>query len=251
MPPENRFSVPFELASLSRAKNYQKWVFKTIEPFLGRRILEIGAGIGNMSQWLPIGERLILSENDPALTEILRSSLVSAGKASDSRITVREFDINGSDYDLLAAEHLDTIVSFNVLEHIERDHEALARLCGLLRSSRAPGPKRLLSFVPAHNWAYGSMDRAFGHHRRYSRRRLTRLCREVAPEARLVARHFNAFGLVGWIVNGRILNRPHIGTGAIETFERLCPWLAPVDDLLHEKLKLPLGQSLLLVLEWA
>ena len=42
--------LSFELESLSLAVNYQKLVYETIEPYLGNSIIEVGAGIGNISQ---------------------------------------------------------------------------------------------------------------------------------------------------------------------------------------------------------
>jgi hypothetical protein len=241
--------IPFELASLARAQNYQAWVARVIQPYIGARTLEVGAGIGNMSRWLPLRGRLILTESEPALMRVLQESINPALR-DDPRVSVRELNVLEDDLEFLSAENLDTIVSFNVLEHIEDDERVLTRLCAPLRDSKAKGPRRLVTFVPAHQWAYGSMDKGFGHHRRYSRARLAALCQRVAPEARLTMRHFNAFGLAGWILNGRILKRPSIGVGSITAFERLCPWLAPVDDFLHEKLGLRLGQSLLAVLEF-
>lgn len=248
--PAGALALPFELVSLANAVNYQRWVFRTIEPFVGQRILEIGAGIGNMSQWLPIRERLILSETDPQLIGNLRENLAARRTLQDQRVSVLALDVVRDDLTAVMAEKLDTVVSFNVLEHIENDAEALGRLCDIVRANRSPGRKRVITFVPAHAWAYGSMDKTFGHFRRYSRSGLKNLCRKVAPEAKLTLRHFNAFGVAGWVWNGRVMKRPHIGSGAIRAFERLCPWLSPIDDFLHKQLRLPIGQSLLAVLEW-
>lgn len=241
--------LPFELAALARAQNYQKWVFDTVEPFLGRRILEIGAGIGNMSRWLPSQERLILSECDPNLIDILQKTLASDEKRA-SNVVVRSFDFMNDPIEPFCEENLDTILSFNVLEHVEDDLLALDRLCRILRSSHAPGPKRLVTFVPAHNWAYGSFDRHFGHYRRYSYTMFERLAQKVAPETRIEARYFNLIGLLGWIINGKILSKSTIGPGAIQTFERLCPYVRGMDDFIHTRLRFPLGQSLLFVLTW-
>ncbi len=242
--------LPFELVSLANAVNYQRWVFRTVEPFVGQRILEIGAGIGNMSQWLPLHERLILSETDTQLIGNLKANLAQGKAGADSRVSVMSLDVVKDDLAALKGENLDTVVSFNVLEHIEDDAGALARLCEIVRDSKAPGPKRVVTFVPAHAWAYGSMDKTFGHYRRYSRSGLKALCQKVAPDAKLTLQRFNAFGVAGWVWNGRVMKKPTIGLGAIQAFERLAPILAPIDDFMHKWLRLPIGQSLLSVLEW-
>ena len=241
--------LPFELASLASAVNYQRWVYRTVEPFIGKRVLEIGAGIGNMSLWLPLRERLILTETDPELKKHLEAA-VARKHGDDPRISIGQLDLSACPLEPYIAENLDTIVSFNVLEHIPDDRACVASLSEILRKSAAAGPRRLVTFVPAHRWAYGEMDRSFQHFRRYSKAAVRKLHREIAPDAKLKLKHFNLFGLAGWVLNGRILRKASIDNGSIRTFEMLCPWLAPVDDLLHRALRFPMGQSLLFVFEW-
>ncbi|MBI3542775.1 MAG: class I SAM-dependent methyltransferase [Deltaproteobacteria bacterium] len=163
----NNEVVPFELSSLSGARNYQSWIFESIRPFMGRRILEIGAGIGNMSRWLPRNERLILSETNPVLLGLLGGGIDAA---DDGKVTTLRLDLETDDVGSLVKENLDTIVSFNVLEHIKDDALVLRKMKEILMSGNGPYPRRIVSFVPAHHWAYGTIDRSFGHYRRYSRR---------------------------------------------------------------------------------
>ncbi|WP_419947528.1 methyltransferase domain-containing protein [Candidatus Palauibacter sp.] len=61
---------------------------------------------------------------------------------------------------------VDSVVSVNVLEHVEDDEEELALMRSLLR----PGG-HLCLWVPALSALYAPYDRALGHHRRYQRRR--------------------------------------------------------------------------------
>ncbi|MGK5089832.1 methyltransferase domain-containing protein [Bdellovibrionota bacterium FG-2] len=253
LPHLGSLDIPFELVALAEAVNYQRWLFRTVEPFLGNRILEVGAGLGNMSQWLPIRERLILTENDPVLMEILYRSVAQSPLFGDRRLSVMPFDVLKSDkehQELLGAK-LDTVVSFNVLEHIDDDGLALERLCQLVRcSANSKGPRRVLTFVPAHAWAYGSMDKTYGHHRRYSTRQLELLCRQVAPDAKITLRHFNALGLAGWFWNGRVLKKKQIDRSSLAIFEALVRYISRFDDFLQKKLHFPLGQSLLAVIQW-
>jgi len=241
--------LPFELSSLTQAVRYQEWIYRTIAPFLGRRILEIGAGIGNMSRWMPLRERLILTENSPELLSILKKQFQEKLN-TDSRLSVQSFNVLENSLDDYFRENLDTVISFNVLEHIENDHTVLERLASVLRKSEAKGPKRLVTFVPSHSWAYGSLDRAFGHYRRYSQKSFLTMAREIAPEVKIYSSYFNCFGLLGWILNGRVLRKTSIGEGAIRTFETLCPVISVMDDWIHQVFSLPIGQSLWVVMEW-
>lgn len=243
--------VPFELQGLAEAVRYQQWIYRSVEPYLGSRILELGAGIGNMSKWMPLRERLILTEMDPSLLPLLQGEMDSK-HGQDPRVSVLPLDLSRDDVAarFSETEKIDTIVSFNVLEHIEDDGAALARLCEIMRRMEGVGPRRIVTFVPAHSWAFGSMDRTFHHFRRYSARGMRKLCAHAAPEAQLTMRYFNVVGLLGWVVNGRLFKKVNIGKGSIRTFEGLCPLISPVDDFIYRAFRLPFGQSLLAVLEW-
>ena len=243
-------NLSFELQALAKAYKYQRWVYEMIEPFLGSRILEIGAGIGNMSKWLPIRERLILTEYDFEFLKILKNSFTYDRIDTDfSKIRLEQYDVLNDSPERFCEENVDTIVSFNVLEHVEDDEKSILSLLTVLQCSQAPGAKRLISFVPAHPWAYGGMDSKFGHYRRYKKHDITKLVKKLVPEARFWSRHFNFMGLWGWVFNGRILRRDAIGLGAIETFEFLNPLARSLDLIAHRILHLPLGQSLLFVVE--
>jgi hypothetical protein len=199
-----------------------------------------------MSRRLPLRQRLVLTEVEPALLPLLRAE-VRASFGDDSRVAVIPMDLRADMPAGIAAAELDTIVSFNVLEHIENDIEALRRLAALLRHGSSSQPRRIVSFVPAHDWAYGRFDQVYGHFRRYTAATFRALAAEACPDFRLQTRYFNVFGLPGWVLFGKVLRRETIGTGALRWFERLCPYIRPADDLLH-RLGLPLGQSLIAVL---
>ncbi len=240
--------LPFELAALEKAVRYQQWIIKTIQPFLGKRILELGAGIGNMSRWFTSADRLILTEMDPQLLHLL-ASRISTWPIDPDKILLKSLDLEKQSLDLFQSENIDTIVSFNVLEHISDDLAVIQQGMELLRKSHAPGSKRIITFVPAHMWAYGVMDKAVGHHRRYTRKMFTELHEKAAPDARLILQPFNFTGLFGWFVNGRILQKQSAGTGIIHIFEKLCPFIQWVDRIVIKNMKIPLGQSLLVIQE--
>ena len=248
---ETASDLPFELDSLARAENYQKWIFETIQPYLGERILEIGAGIGNMSKWLPIRERLIVSERDPNLIQQFNHAEQNSALLSNSRSSVIQFDLTRDDLNILKKENLDTIISFNVLEHIENDREVLQKLVCILENPNQKNIKKIITFVPAHQWAYGSFDKNYGHFRRYSAEGLDALLKTVVPvHAKTTFQYFNLVGLLGWLVSGKILSKQIIDPTSIYLFDRLCPYIKGVDQWIHRSLKVPIGQSLLAVTEW-
>jgi len=238
--------LPFELAALRGAVNYQRWVSDAVAPYLGARILEVGAGVGSLSRWLPLREKLLLSEREPELLRLLAAE-VAERFGADPRVAVVEADLSGELPATVHAADLDTIVSFNVIEHVKDDAGALEKLASALRRSSGPRPRRLVSFVPAHLWAYGSIDAAYGHERRYSAESFAALATKSCPDFQLETRYFNAVGLPGWVLFGKLLRRSAISARAIRAFELICPWIRGVDDALH-RLGLPFGQSLIAVL---
>ena len=240
--------LPFELVALEKAVRYQQWIINTIQPYLGKRILELGAGIGNMSRWFTSADRLILTEMDSELLKLLESR-IQTWSIESHKMIVKPLDLEKQTLDIFSSENIDTIVSFNVLEHIQNDLAVIEQGMELLRKSAAPGPKRMITFVPAHMWAYGVMDKAVGHHRRYTRDMFRQLHEKAAPDARLILQPFNFTGLFGWFVNGRLLQKKSAGSGIINIFEKLCPFIQWMDRIVIKKMKIPLGQSLLVIQE--
>src|SRR6266571_503549 len=49
------------LERMATAPRYNRWMFDRLRPWVGRRVLEIGAGIGNMSAFLVDRERVVLT----------------------------------------------------------------------------------------------------------------------------------------------------------------------------------------------
>src|SRR5919106_5632937 len=55
------------------APNYNCWMWDRIRPWVGRRVLEIGAGLGVMSAFLAGRERLVVTDTEPYYLEQLRA----------------------------------------------------------------------------------------------------------------------------------------------------------------------------------
>lgn len=55
-----------DMEIMNRATNYRNWMYRKIAPHLGARILEIGAGIGNFTEFFQDRELVVPSDNFPA-----------------------------------------------------------------------------------------------------------------------------------------------------------------------------------------
>lgn len=236
----------FDLDTLGEARGYQQWMLASIAASLGSHVLEVGAGSGNLSRWLAArGGTLELLEPDPALRRKLRGR--AAGFKARTRIHAGGLPLSPAAW---AAKPIDTIVHANVLEHVADDRRAFDSMARLLDRSPARGPRRLVSVVPAHRFAYGSLDAAEGHFRRYSASALEELARPWAGRARHRLRAFNPLGLAGWLISGRVLRRPRVEASAVKAVETLLPLFKAADACLAKGLGLRLGQSFISVLEW-
>ena len=48
-----------DLEIMTSANNYRAWMYRRLAPFIGQRILEVGAGIGNFTEVL-LGRELVV-----------------------------------------------------------------------------------------------------------------------------------------------------------------------------------------------
>jgi phospholipid N-methyltransferase len=233
---------------LSDAVRYQRWMASRLAPHCGAAILELGAGIGNLSRMLP-GERLVLTEPDETLLAQLRA-VADQPPLKERSVRVEAFDPSHESGTQFQDEPLDTIVSANVLEHIQDHVGVLSTLAALLDTTAPHRLKRIVTLVPAHPLAYGPMDLEMGHYRRYTARNLRQVHAAAIPDARVVVEGFNIVGLIGWFVSGRLLRRSALDAGTVHTVERMVPALQIADQLARRVIPRPVGQSLISVASW-
>lgn len=238
--------TPFELDALAKAHHYQKWIYESVAPHLGKRVLELGSGIGNLSQWLPDGELLVLSELESELISVLKGNSEVQKKKN---IQIIQLDLEKGLSEQVQSFDVDTIVSFNVMEHIKEDVDSIRSQVSVLKNSKSKRPKRLVIFVPAHNFAYGALDRVFKHYRRYDAKMIREIFKNIDPSLVPQIRYFNALSFPGWIIQGKFFKKTVIKENQIKLIELMIPFWKPFDYLLTKILRYPLGQSLICVVE--
>lgn len=222
------------LERLAAAPKFNRWMFDRLRPWIGQRVLEVGSGIGNLSVFLQDRERVVLTDTEPWYLARLRERFGGRANIEVARLYLPIVD------GALAAERFDTVICLNVLEHIEDDVASLAVMRGLL----APGG-RVVLLVPALPALYGTLDRALGHFRRYTRPELTAKLRETGLMPRHVE-YFNLAGIPGWWLTGRLLRRSLIPAASLRWYDALVP-LFRLERLLPWRV----GQSLIVIGEVA
>lgn len=218
------------LERMAAASRYNGWMFERLRPWVGRRVLEIGAGIGTMSAFFVDRERVVLTDTEPHYLRRLRARF-----ADQPHVRVAELRLPAVNPQLVA-ERLDTAVCLNVLEHIEDDRGALRAIYSLLEPRG-----RLVLLVPALRVLYGALDEALGHFRRYVPRELSARLGEAGFRMRHLE-YFNLAGTPGWWFAGRVLRRRLIPAGALRCYDALVP-LFRLESLLPWRI----GQSLIAI----
>ena len=222
------------LEILAEAPQYNRWQFDMVAPWLGRRILEVGAGIGNMSDQFLEGrpDLLVVTDTDGFYRTRLAQRFAGRPEVVVEALSMPDLSAGPR----FAEYRLDTVIATNVVEHIEDDLGTVRTMRSLLVSGG-----RAIILVPALQSIYGTMDRELGHYRRYSPSRL-RLLLERAGLLVEQLRWFNRVGVFGWWFNGRVRGVSRIPLDQLRTFDRLVPLLR-----LERFLPLPFGQSLIAV----
>jgi 2-polyprenyl-3-methyl-5-hydroxy-6-metoxy-1,4-benzoquinol methylase len=209
------------LARMAKLEPYNKWLVGRFEHALGRRILEIGAGFGNLTRHLVSTgsgspELVVASDLDPVALEYLKGAFQEDPKV---RIASYRFPLSPAEREELRSLGVDTIVCCNVLEHIEDDRSTLADMQAILK----PGG-RLALLVPALQKLYGSLDEHLHHFRRYEKPELEE--KLAAAGFRLEdCRFVNRPGVFGWWLNGRVLKRRVLPKMQLKAFSVLRPLL--------------------------
>jgi SAM-dependent methyltransferase len=220
---------------MARAANYVAWQARLVHRELGRRVLEVGCGVGNFTGTLLDREAVIAVDIEPACIARLKQRY-----GGSPNLHTFVCDVASLEFRDLARFEPDSCVCLNVLEHTEDDLAALEAMASVL----APGG-RIVLIVPAFQALYGPIDRNLGHFRRYNRGLLGRLASRAGLRLRK-AHYSNCLGFFGWWTNARVLKREAQSAHQIEVFDR---FLVPVISAVEAVVAPPFGQSIVAVLE--
>jgi glycosyltransferase involved in cell wall biosynthesis len=116
------------LVELEQARHLKSWLGETLRPFVGDRVLEIGAGIGTLSNLLIPRELYVASDVNPDYLDTLRS--FALGKPY---VDVREIDVANREHFRGFEEQFDTALCIHVLDRLDDPAAALANLRLALR----------------------------------------------------------------------------------------------------------------------
>lgn len=201
-----------DLKILSEAKNYNEWIWSLIYPFVGQRILDIGAGIGTFTEFFQDREQVTILEINDNCIKHLREKFVDKPNVQIVKHDVGKQENNG----FLKSQKFDTIVALSVLEHIKNDDLALKNFRDILD----PLWGNIILQLPAFHKLYGTLDEHYEHFRRYTRQEVIEKMSRAGLKIRYLI-YFNSLGLFSWFFVGRLLRARKLNRAMVGFYDKI------------------------------
>ena len=208
------------LGRLNRAPRFTQWMADVIRPYIGERVLEIGAGTGNLTMQLIPRKLYYASDINPHYLTYLENLIPNHPYLRVGYTDGEKHDSYPSD------EKFDTVICLNVVEHLENDFGALRNILDALEENG-----RAIVLVPYGPRLYGTLDTVLGHYRRYTKPQFTALAARAGFQLETLL-SFNRFGSPAWWLNGRLLRRKTFGLWQIKMLNALTPLFRVIDRFL-------------------
>ncbi len=214
------------LEVISDAVNFNTWMFETIKPYCSGNILEVGSGIGNISQFF-IDDNFDISLSDLSNDYFKLLEDRFGGNKNLKGVFTLDFAEKEleSKYPQLIGM-FNTVFALNVLEHVP-DHEQSIKNCYSLLK---PGGN-LVILVPAFQSLYNKFDAAMEHQRRYTPKSLKKVM--SIPGFKIMhTQFFNVIGIMGWYMSGKLMQKKTIPGGQMRLYDKLVPLWKIADFIL-------------------
>jgi SAM-dependent methyltransferase len=198
------------LNNLTGTPQYLSWLTRKLRPFLADTVLELGAGIGNITSRL-MGRRLyyLAGEKDPLYLHALRNRFLRT-----PNVDVRKLDPSvPADFQAIGRE-FDSALCVNVLEYLDDPGPVLDSLRSVLK----PGGS-LIVLVPQGKSLYGTIDQTLGHRRRFDEAELRALLEQHGFTVTEVA-GLNKIGKPAWWLYGKLLRQKRINKVTLKLFDK-------------------------------
>lgn len=230
-----------DLEAMSFAENYHRWILDIFQPYLGSRLVEVGAGTGAFSELILERRPASLSLVEPSEMYLILTERL-AGVKTETEVKTYHSIFSRVAPEIAAAGRPDSIIYVNVLEHVPDDEAELRAV----RETLADGG-RVFLFVPALRWLYGSFDEQVGHFRRYTKPELEEKCRRAGFRV-LEAGYLDLPGVLPWWLKYCVVKSPSMEPGVVRFYDRyFIPFIKAAETLVRP----PIGKNLFLVAEKA
>jgi SAM-dependent methyltransferase len=209
------------LANLQSARRFNAWLGDVLRPFVGDRVLEIGAGIGTLTgQFIPRA-LYVASDINPHYLHYLGAYAVGKPYLRVAKVDAGE---PGDFADLTGL--FDTVLMINVLEHVADEQRALNNVFRALE----PGGRAVI-LVPQSPGLYNSLDVVLEHRERYTAEGLRRSLEHTGFQIEHLF-DFNRISLPAWFVSGNVLKRRGFSRIQLKVLELMMPAVRRIDRFL-------------------
>ena len=209
------------LNNITGTPQYVSWLTSLLRPYVRDNVLELGAGIGNITARV-MGKRshYIASEKDPLYLHALRNRFLRT-----PNVSVQQLDpASPADFAPLR-ETVDTVLCLNVLEYVDDPGTTIRAIQETLQIGGV-----LLVLVPQGRGLFGSIDKTLGHKRRFQADELGTLLQQSGFEiTRWI--QLNKIGTPAWWLYGRVLKSRHINKITLKLFDKsvwFWRWIEPL-----------------------
>lgn len=217
---KNKKNGTIILNIFSNAQKFNKWMFDSVEKYVSGNTFEIGSGIGNMTD-------LLLKKNIKLTISDVDYKYIKFLKQKYNKQKILYFDIGklriGNKFLL---NSFDTIISFNVLEHVKNEVIALKNIHSLLKNNG-----KVILLVPAYKKLFCKIDKKLNHCRRYGKCEL--ISKLINANFKIVdCYYFNSFGVIGWWFAGKVQKKDGIPSSYLKLYNFVVPFLRIFDKFL-------------------
>lgn len=225
-----------DLEAMSLAQKYYAWIVSTIRPYLGKHIVEVGAGVGSFSRLLrDTAEPKTLTLLEPSKnTHALLQEEIKSTK--NTKVVAINDYLKGHEKEL--KNQTDTFVYINVFEHIKDDGKELMQISEALQKGG-----HVIIFVPALKGLYSTFDRDIGHYRRYNKQRLRTLAEDAGLEV-VTMRYMDMVGILPWWFNMVLMKNKKLTPKMVRLYDT---FFVPVIRTFETIIQAPVGKNVLLV----
>jgi SAM-dependent methyltransferase len=210
------------LHNITGTPQYVYWLTELLRPHLADRVLEVGAGIGNLAGRM-MGKRqlYVAAEKEPLYLHALRNRFLRT-----PNVQVMSLDPESAEACAALPGPFDTAIAASVLEFVNEPGAVVKNLAAQL----APGGK-LLIIVPNATGLYSNLDRTLGHKRRFDSGELGRLIADAGLDVTSIVR-FNSAAYLAWVLSGKLLGSARLNRITLKLFDKTVWFWRRIDPLL-------------------
>jgi 2-polyprenyl-3-methyl-5-hydroxy-6-metoxy-1,4-benzoquinol methylase len=210
------------LDAIEQAPKFNRWMYDSVKPWIGKRVAELGCGRGNLSNFFRRHETVLLTDYREDYLKPLRERWGQKRNTSFAKLDMTLTE----DYRVLTEFAPDTVVFLNVLEHLEDDRKVLKDLF-----DHVPSGCRLVVLVPFSMRLYSEFDKELGHFRRYEKGELDSKMREAGFNVEHQF-YFNKAGKMAWYLANTLGKRRKLTPTQLRIYNMLTPAFRVTDKVM-------------------